>query len=965
MTSVWVSGRRRALVAIATSIVLLTSASAAYAQAVGTAAIRGRVVDESGAGVPGVTVSVSSAALQLRERSVVTEADGQFQHRSLPLGIYTVRFELAGFQTVINEGIQLSAGFEARVDATLKLSSIQETVTVSGQSAVIDVSSTGVSSNLSRDLLDAIPTSRSLGEAIAMAPGVRYAGAIDVGGNRTGQFANGGTNFGSSQQSPFLEGINTRLFEGGSMAYLDQRALDEIQVTAVGSSAEFATPGVAWTGVVKSGGNEFHGLFSYDGQDHALQSTNVDDALIAQGISPSGNSIDYYFDFTAQLGGRIVTDKLWFFAAYRNIRRVSNELGFAEAPGPDNKYGTADDVPGTRTMNNPGETGKLSYSPTPQHRFVGFVTRSIKNERERNAGLFVPRESTWDYWYDPTPWKLEYQWTPTSRVMINAMGGNSSYRALWRPQEGADVVGNPVTSDIASGYTTGPAPSAANPNKNWQYNVSMSYFPEQSLFGRHELKAGFQDYVSIYGVNYLNRVSGNYNRILDGGKAFQIQTEDREVEADSKLDNPNLFLSDSWRVNRRLTANLGVRFEHHHLFSRGGVKQASEFGTPATFGELDILTWNGVAPRLGAAWDMLGTGRTVLKAQWGRFLHMAAANYGSSYNPATVTVTTYTWRDLNGNLLYDPGEVNLDPNGPDFVRTQTRSSASGISTAARPVVNPDLEQPYTDETSLTIEQELANNLAFRGLLVHKRVRGEYGTINVLRPYSAWSIPISRRDPGPDGNANTPDDGDLVTFFDYEAAYRGARFEQNQPVNRDADHDNTYKGFELTLTRRQSNGWSALGSFQMLKNHAWIGTKATPVSPNDLIFPLDETWDWSGKLMGSYAAPYSIHVSALYNFLAGAPQQRTYQFRSVPNASTVTIPLEELGAQRNPDQHVVNVKAARSFRMGVRRLELSFQVFNMFNANMATDVRYVSGPTYHAISEILPPRVARFGAEFSF
>ena len=961
----WVRGSRHAVVAIATSMIVFLAATSAFAQAVGSAAIRGRVVDQSGAGVPGVTVTISSPAMQLRERSVVTERDGEYQHRSLPIGTYSVRFELAGFQAVLRQEIQLTAGFEARIDATLLLSSVQETITVSGQSPVIDVSSTRVSSNLTRDLLDAIPTSKSLGEAIAMAPGVRYSGAIDVGGNRTGQFATGGTNFGSSQQSPFLEGINTRLFEGGSMAYLDQRALDEIQVTAVGSSAEFATPGVAWTGVVKSGGNDFHGLFSYDGQDHSVQSTNVDDELIRQGINPSGNSIDYYWDFTAQLGGRLVKDRLWFFAAYRNVRRVSNELGFAKDAGPDKKYGTADDVPGTRTMNNPGTTGKLSYSPTPQHRFIGFITESIKNERERNAGLFVPRESTWNYWYDPTPWKVEYQWTPTSRVMINAMTGNSSYRALWRPQDGSDVTGNPVTSDIATGYTTGPAPSAQNPNKNWQYNASLSYFPERSLAGRHELKAGFQDYVSIYGVNYPDRVSGNYNRILDSGKAFQIQTEDRAVVADSRLDNPNLFVSDMWRINRRLTANVGVRVEHHHLFSRGGVKEASQFGQAATFGDSDILTWNGVAPRVGAAWDMLGTGRTVLKGQFGRYLHMAAANYGSSYNPATVTVTTYVWRDLNGNLLYDPGEVNLDPNGPDFVRTQTRSSASGISSASRPVVNPNLEQPHTDETSLTIEQELANNLAFRGLLVHKRVRGEYGTVNVLRPFSVWSIPVTRVDPGPDGTANTADDAGPVTFWDYEAAYRGVRFEQNQPVNRDADHDNIYKGFELTLTRRQAKGWSALGSFQMLKNHAWIGTKATPVSPNDQIFPLDETWDWSGKLMGSYDAPYRIRVSALYNFLAGIPQQRTYTFRSVPNANTVTIPLEELGAQRNPDQHVVNVRAARSFRMGVRRIEVSFQVFNLFNANTATDTRYVSGPTYHAISEILPPRVARFGAEFSF
>src|SRR5262249_335864 len=155
----------------------------------------GHVQDESGAAVPGVTVTVTSPALQLRERTVVTESDGEYQQRSLPLGTYTVKFELSGFQTTLREGIQLSAGFQARIDATLKLSSIQEAVTVSGASPVIDVTTTTISSNLTRDLLDAIPTSKSLGEAIAMAPGVRYSGAIDVGGNRTGQFANGGTNF--------------------------------------------------------------------------------------------------------------------------------------------------------------------------------------------------------------------------------------------------------------------------------------------------------------------------------------------------------------------------------------------------------------------------------------------------------------------------------------------------------------------------------------------------------------------------------------------------------------------------------------------------------------------------------------------------------------------------------------------------------------------------------------------------
>jgi hypothetical protein len=634
-------------------------------------------------------------------------------------------------------------------------------------------------------------------------------------------------------------------------------------------------------------------------------------------------------------------------------------------------------------MWNPGYTLKLSYQPATDHRVIGFVSRSIKNERQRGASTTVPLESTWNYWYDPTPWKLEYQWTPTNRVMVNAMFGDSSYLAQWRPQEGADVAGNPMTTDRATGYTTGPAAVARNPNKNHQINASMNYFPERTLLGRHELKIGFQDYVSIYGVDYPDLKAGNYIRVFDSSKAFdpnvaeqpnatdyayQIRTEDRPVSADSRLDNPNLYFVDTWRAHPRLTANVSVRFEHHHLFSRGGVKEASQFGQAGTFGDMDILTWNGIAPRLGASWDILGTGKTVLKGQWGRYLHMAAANYGSSFNPATVTVNRYLWNDNNHNLLLDAGELGT------FVDSAQRSSASGISTTARPVVNPDLKQPHTDETSLTIEQELANNMSFRGLLLYKHVHGEYANVQVLRPYSVWNIPITRQDPGPDGITGNSDDGGLVTFYDYQAAYRGAAFEPTMAINRDPSRDDNYKGFELTLTKRQSRGWMALGSFQMVKNHVWAGppsatgapTNMAAVSnPNQEIFAIDNTWDWSGKLMGSYRAPYGVNVSALYNFLRGTARQRINQFTGVPNATSVTIPLEEWGASRDPNQHVVNVKAARHVNWGKNRVQLSLDVFNLFNVNTATTIRYVSSANYGQISAILPPRIARFGIEFTF
>ena len=219
-------------------------------------------------------------------------------------------------------------------------------------------------------------------------------------------------------------------------------------------------------------------------------------------------------------------------------------------------------------------------------------------------------------------------------------------------------------------------------------------------------------------MEYTDLASGNYNRVLDTSNArkaaglspaYQIRTEDRAVNADSRLNNPNLFFTDTWRVNQRVTANLGVRVEHHHLFSRGGVKEASEFGTPGTFGDMDILTWNGVAPRLGASWDMRGSGKTVLKGQWGRYLHMAAANFGSSFNPATVLVNR-TMDRQERRPPYDPARST-----PSTAVDSAALERVPGSTTPRPMVNPDLQQPHTDEMSLTLEQEPSHTFAGWGV----------------------------------------------------------------------------------------------------------------------------------------------------------------------------------------------------------------------------------------------------------
>jgi hypothetical protein len=302
-------------------------------------------------------------------------------------------------------------------------------------------------------------------------------------------------------------------------------------------------------------------------------------------------------------------------------------------------------------------------------------------------------------------------------------------------------------------------------------------------------------------------------------------------------------------------------------------------------------------------------------------------------------------------------------NGPDFIR---------VAGASNNVLNPDLRQPRTHEISLGVEREVSPTLSVKALYVFKRQTHLYEAVNILRPYSAYNIPITRRDAGPDGILNTRDDAGSVTFFDYDPAYRGSQFVANQFRNRLDDRDDAFQTIELTANKRVSRNWDMLASFASTRNRRWLN--GIPANPNDAFFPVDETWDWQGKLSGAYTLPKGFLASAFFQHLAGAPGQRTYIFRTadpdggrpISQSSTVTLRLEPFGAVRSPNQNVLNLRGSKRFNMnGGRRFEMMADLFNALNANAATAVTYVAGPWFGAISGILPPRVVRLGVTFSF
>ena len=293
--------------------------SAAYAQA----AITGVVKDASGAVLPGTTVEAASPALIEKVRSVVADATGQYRIIDLRPGTYSVTFTLPGFSTIKREGIELSGNFVATVNGDLKVGSLEETVTVTGESPIVDVQSTRSQNILDRDVLRAIPSSRNIQGIQAIIPGMQTGGNnMDSGGiNGTMQGGAGAIHGGRGMDSRiYADGINMGWAGssggGGQMPHV--AAAQEVVMTISGGLGEAETSGVIFNAVPREGANLFTGQFNYSGANGSLQGRNYTHALKNAQLRAPFKLINVY-DVSGMYGGRIIQDKLWFYGTYRQV----------------------------------------------------------------------------------------------------------------------------------------------------------------------------------------------------------------------------------------------------------------------------------------------------------------------------------------------------------------------------------------------------------------------------------------------------------------------------------------------------------------------------------------------------------------------------------------------------------------------------------------------------------------------
>jgi len=968
-------GGRQWLIFSAVVLLSLVSVSAAFAQSVSSGTIEGTVKDESGSVLPGVTVTITSPALQVGQVVQVSDTAGNYKFVDLPAGTYRLSAELPGFASLIREDLRLTVGFNARIDLTLKVGALEESVTVSGQSPVVDVTNTAGSVAFTKEVLDSIPRGRDLQNIFAMAPGVTQAVA-DVGGSTMAQRQNLSSYGVLSQPKLQVEGMNITMGADQNTAiYFNDSTLEEVQIKSSGNDAEVSVPGISMVAIMKSGGNTFHGTYQASVESPTLQADNLSDSLRAQGLTAT-QPLKNFYDVSADLGGRLVRDKLWFYGAYGRQGKKEGLLGFAASPGPDGRYLTADDPLAEFESSLEQFSLKFSYQLSKNNRLLYAWQRGTKAQPQNNADRFTPLESTRDYVNPTAIQKVELQSMLSPRVLVNAVGGYSGYVTDYDAARSYARADAPPRTDLATTLNTGSAPLHQNKTRDrFQTEDSISFFPERSILGRHELKTGVAIYLDKSSDGYSNNLACNCILFTDtiGGvpnTPSQIRLYNTPVVPADHINIYSWYLKDSWRPTSKVTLNLGVRWERQHSFlpaqSFAGARDWPTVFPAGDFPEIDAQNLTRAVPRAGVAWDI--GNKSVIKATWGLYNYMLGDTYADVFNRNATANATFNWHDLNGDKLYQPGEVNLDLNSTDF---------RSITAASNRILNPNLKSPDIWETTASWEREMAANLGLRVMYVYKVVSGSINnstnnlvTINTLRPYGAWSVPITRRDPGPDGVLGNADDTGKVTLYDYTAAYRGASFVNSQTIN--APNTDRYHSIEGTVTKRFSSRWTGQVSYFAVKNHRWIASVFN--TPNDEFFPIDETWSWAGNVSGSYRLPADVIISGFLQSRNGVKGQRTYIFRqvdpdggpSIAQNGNTTIRLEPYGSQLLSAQNILNLRGSKEFSFGgAKRFDVDFDVFNVLNAATPTSANFQSGPSFGYITGVIPARIARFGVRFRF
>jgi hypothetical protein len=595
-------------------------------------------------------------------------------------------------------------------------------------------------------------------------------------------------------------------------------------------------------------------------------------------------------------------------------------------------------------------TAKVNANLTDNNKFTWYYSQGIKRQNPSiiNSTTFAAYDALQLQKWPNGPWKVEYDSILGKVAALEVRAGNFFEEGDYDGQ-GA----SPRYSDTGANHVYGTANTQRLLHQRPQVNGSLTY-TKSGWAGTHDFKFGgelMHETDAGWQSTYQNQ-----QMILNNGAPTQVQlylppATNRSPDSEWAL---GAYAQDTWKINSRVTLNLGFRFDHYQSYVPASVGANGQ-----QFDRVDAPVWNVPGPRLGVIYALTDDGKTLVKGSYGKFWDYMFNTVSTVIDPnPSQSFSVYTWTPANP--IYQNGLPVFNPADVGRLISVTGARPDGKSATG---VDPNLKDSYQKQATVYFEREVAANFGVRTGFVWNGRRQLRTTFNLSQPYSAFTVPSVVIDPGPDGKTGTADDGGSVTAYNLDAAHLSLSPNQ-QLANFDSVADSNYYTWEVTADKRQSNHWSLLASYSNTWSRQGYATALTPNALIGSVDGLDIFTNWTAKLSGTFDLPFGIRLSPAIRLQSGVPFARTFQARLNYN-SAVTIQAEPFAAERLPNINILDLRTQKIFKISRTTFGLFFDVYNITNTNTDQLTTTTSGSAFLRPTVITAPRIARIGLKFNF
>jgi hypothetical protein len=888
-----------------------------------TGDIRGVITDDSGAVLPGVTVTLRGPAVQGTPTTISNE-QGVYRFPNLAPGIYEIEVELAGFANKKQTGIQVSLGATQEVPVQMAVSTQQETITVVAEAPVVDSASTEITTNYNREWVENAPVRRfTFFDLINNSPGVAAATATS---SRSSSFGSA-----TNENLYLLDGTDfTAPLSGAAWPWPNTDAIEEVQVLSLGANAEYGNVGGAVFNIVtRQGSNQFHGDTNFYWQHKDITASNTPETV----GEPYNRA--KFIDTTTQLGGPILRDKLWFFGSFQ----------FQEDH--ESQPGTPSVFPAK--SNAKRYFWKLNYSINQNHRLQAQTHDDFYEIPERATARTAPSAIALNSGHNPSPGVLY------TAVINPTTVFEARYSGFYGTADTLPLNGGPKIArrfqDLDTGNITGGI-SYWYEGKSFKtaFAGKATKYADNFLGAQHDFKVGVQynsgggeslnginDYIYTYGAEpYYGYTQAPF---WEGGRTRAI----------------GVYADDTVRVGR-LTLNLGVRYDYSKgYFNSFDIldRNANKIGTSAKVDKL--FDWSVFSPRLGATIKLNEAGTTLIKASVGRYYRGIVTGEFDNATPSISPKVEFSGNyDAQGNPVGGRGGV-----GNPIV----------VSDNSQLRIDPDFENPYTDQYILTFEHQLTDRIGISASGVYKRSDNQSGWRDIRGTYA---------------QVQRTAEGKTFNLLQLTSGAASRLFQLTNP----GDIENTYQGVNFQLQKRMSNRWQGTFGITWSKTDGIQATNTARSSPttspnsaaiNDFGQNPNDYVNADGRLLGDRPVllktqlmvdvGWGVTMAGNYQYQSGRPIGREVRFNGlVPGATRVLY--EPLNNDLRVDPiNQLDLRVEKALRIGSRGIEGAVfgDLLNAFNNDAAQSVldRRSISANYLVPSVFVLPRRLMIGAKFRF